>query len=343
MGLSWGGDMMVATTRMKALNPSKRGLLMRQWLATRHRVRYREIDNSSPTKEQGLWSVILAGDHELATDWGLPKWPSFSACPGPYRMNGEEAFIQGAWKQAKLFSLPHRVLTVMDQVHWGYAWKLLIQEPLGRMVWQPENRGNLLSVFLPLSYIRFHDPGGVVIVWLVGEAGMLKESVPATVQLAVKRVQQAPGRLVGLAVSNGIEVGNGDWGCRGATHETRVDQSQTLIQLRDAGYRQNSTSPVTDWNEQIGSVGLLIANVKTLWAAGKRFFPTLLNRLEVLGPVLGTSREHQILRDLYRIMPVETLAANFFPLLGGQLDILALSDSAQQGMEALFPMAEREL
>ena len=87
----------------------------------------------------------------------------------------------------------------------------------------------------------------------------------------------------------------------------------------------------------------MVANVKTLWAAGKRFFPTLLNRLEVLGPVLGTSREHQILHDLYRIMPVETLASNFFPLLGGQLDILALSDSAQQGMEALFPMAEREL
>ena len=257
-------------------------------------------------------------------------------------MNGEEAFIQGAWKQAKLFSSPHRVLTVMDQVHWGYAWKLLIQEPLGRMVWQPENRGNVLSVFLPLSYIRFHDPAGLVIVWSVGEGGMLKESVPAAVQLAVKRVQEAPGRLVGLADSRSGEAGDGEWDMRGSTNGAGVDQSQPLIPIGETGHPTNPTSPVSDWKDQIGGVKILVSKVETLWAVGKRFFPTLLNRLETLGPVLGTSREQQILRDLYRSMPVETLASNFFPFLGSQLDILTPSDSAQQGIGATYSMAERE-
>jgi hypothetical protein len=311
---------------------------MKKWNDTRPRARRHTVCHLSKNVQQDIWSVVLAGEQETS-EWGTPNWSPLSPCPWPYRLNGEEACIQGAWKQAKFVSSPHRVLTVMNQAHWGYAWKILIQESLGRMVWQPESRGNVLGVFLPVSYIRFHDPEGIVIVWFVRQAGGWKDTDLTHVHMAVKRVQQLPRHLVALAVTTASDDSAEPWELPGAVNDAREGKPRNFTRV-GLGNRHNLQNPIWNDIDQKSKVGVLVAQVETLWTVGRQFFPTLLNRLDALGPVLGTSRERQILRDLYRTMPVQTLSAHLFPFLDSQLDILPLSLNSCQRERPTYPVKE---
>ena len=302
---------------------------MKKWIDTRQRPRSQEVRNVSKESEPGVWSVVLVGNHGILEP-GSPNWQSLSLGPRPQHMSGKEASIQRTWKLAKSVTSPHRVLTVMDQAHWGYAWKLLIHETLGRMVWQPENRGNILGIFLPLSYIRFHAPGGIVIFWATDQAGMLSKSVLDSVGMAVQRVHRIPENLVALALPSTLDDRNNEWELRRDVNGTRKEKVPRRAGMNN-GHGLIPQCPPSDGVEGVGTVGALVAQVETLWAVGRRLMPSLLNRLDVLGPVLGTSRELQILRDLYRSMPTASLAADFFPFLGSQLDIMTLPAGSYQG------------
>ncbi len=305
--------------------PPLRGSAVKKWIDTR--TRNRHVGGLSKAGDQGIWSVVLVED-EKASESRTPGWPVFSSGPWPFRINGEESCIQRTWKLAKLVSSPHQVMTVMKQAHWGYAWKLLIQETLGRVVWQPENRGNALGAFLPLSYIRSHDPEGLVILWSVGLNGVWNDSVLDRVQAAIARVNRFPDIVVGLECVNTSDNGEEGWDCQAGVPASEGERV-TYVPRQHNGQRH-----IPGRQERAGlfkhrAVGVLVARGENLWQAGKRLLPDLLNRLDRLGPVLGTSREQQILSELYQTTPVETLEANVFPFLGTQLEIMALPEQSQ--------------
>ncbi|MDR4495941.1 MAG: hypothetical protein R3B74_16305 [Nitrospirales bacterium] len=300
---------------------------MKKWIDTRLRTRNRNVCGLSKTGARGIWSVVLVED-DTTTEFGSLDWPSVFSGPWPYRRNGEESYIQRTWKLAKQVSSPHQVITVMDQAHWGYAWKLLIQETLGRIVWQPENRGDALGVFLPLSYIRFHDPEGIVIVWFVKQAGLIQSLVLDSVQSAVKLVDQDSNALVGVAGSagsNGVKEG---WECLDGVQTGKKDKEWSIPQSDVQICVAQQPSDRDGIMGEGRAVGVLVARVEALWLAGRRFMPRFIRRLDALGPVLGTSREQQILRDLYQTTSGEILAEEFFPFLGSQLEILVSPDQS---------------
>ena len=299
---------------------------MRKWVDTRLRTRNRAVGEVVESEKAGVWSVVLVEDERLPSRGGTDEISGFD-CPWPYRIHGEEAWIQRTWKFAKSLSASHRVLTVMDQAHWGYAWKLLIQESLGRIIWQPERRGSLLGLLLALSYIRFHNPAGVVIVCLVKPTGVLSDSFCEAVPKALQRVRQIPGRMVGLVVPPTLGGEAGGWNVSDDGDAMKSDAILGFAQKEFEGHSLCGTSPIPmgdGWGEK-ELVGVLVTHVETIWAAGKRVFPDLLNQLDALGPVLGTSREQQILGDLYRSRPFETISDRFFPFLHSQMEVHAIA------------------
>jgi mannose-1-phosphate guanylyltransferase len=76
----------------------------------------------------------------------------------------------------------------------------LIQESLGRVVWQPENRGTGPGVFLPLSYIRSHDPHATVVLWPSDHFIFPVEPMLQVIRDAAALVQEQPQRMVLLTV-----------------------------------------------------------------------------------------------------------------------------------------------
>jgi mannose-1-phosphate guanylyltransferase len=176
---------------------------MQKWIDTRGSSRRCSEERSSkePAQHSGsLWSLVLAGGHgERLRTFTEQQFGAYR--PKQYcSFMGKRSMSQHTWKRAKALCPSHQVVTVMDQSHWGYVRTQLIQESLGRVVWQPENRGTGPGVFLPLSYIRSHDPHATVVLWPSDHFIFPVEPMLQVIRDAAALVQEQPQRMVLLTV-----------------------------------------------------------------------------------------------------------------------------------------------
>lgn len=74
------------------------------------------------------------------------------------------------------------------------------------------------------------------------------------------------------------------------------------------------------WNTLV-----LIANVQTLWEAGRQCIPEVVMPLEKYGDGIGTSGERQILMNLYRTMPTRNFSSDLLSLIPHHLTMMELS------------------
>jgi hypothetical protein len=70
---------------------------------------------------------------------------------------------------------------------------------------------------------------------------------------------------------------------------------------------------------------VLIANVQTLWEAGRQCIPEVVVPLEKHAGGIGTSSEQQILMNLYRTMPTRNFSSDLLSLIPQQLNMMELT------------------
>lgn len=74
------------------------------------------------------------------------------------------------------------------------------------------------------------------------------------------------------------------------------------------------------WNALV-----LIANVQTLWEAGRQCIPEVVMPLEQPAGGIGTSSEQQRLLHLYRTMPTRNFSSDLLTLIPQQLHMMELT------------------
>lgn len=74
------------------------------------------------------------------------------------------------------------------------------------------------------------------------------------------------------------------------------------------------------WNTLV-----VIANVQTLWEAGRQCIPEVVVLLEKHAGGIGTSSEHLILNNLYRTMPTRNFSSDLLSLIPRQLTMMELT------------------
>ena len=300
---------------------------MQKWIDTRRLSR--PCFNDSSTKEpsqcpRSLWSLVLAGGHGERLRTFTEQW--FGAYrPKQYcSFMGNQSMIQHTWKRAKALTLPQQVVTVMDQTHWGYVRTQLIQESIGRVIWQPDNRGTGPGVFLPLSYIRSHDPQATVVLWPSDHFVFPADPLIQLIREAAVWVQDQPQRMVLVTVppqSNETDYG---WVLPGA-----LFPHDKGLQIREV--RRFVEKPLDSQLAEIAGRGgqwntlVLIAHVQTLWEAGRQCIPEVVEPLEQHADKIGTSSERQILTNLYRTMPTRNFSTDLLSLIPQQLSMMELS------------------
>jgi mannose-1-phosphate guanylyltransferase len=300
---------------------------MQKWIDTRGSFRRCSKESSTrlPQETSGsLWSLVLAGGHgERLRTW-TEEW--FGAYrPKQYcAFMGNKSMIQHTWKRAKALCPPQRVVTVMDQSHWGYVRTQLMQESLGRVIWQPDNRGTGPGVFLPLSYIRSHDPDATVVLWPADHFVFPSGPMIALIRQAAAVVLKEPQRMVLITVPpQSLEQDYG-WVLPGA----RCVQPEGL-HLREVRrfVEKPSDSQLADMALEGGQWNTLvcIANVHTLWEAGRQCIPEVVIPLETQAGGVGTSNEGQRLRNLYRTMPTRNFSSDLLALIPQQLGMMELT------------------
>jgi mannose-1-phosphate guanylyltransferase len=300
---------------------------MQKWIDTRGGSRRCPKDSSTKEPSQhprSLWSLVLAGGHGERLRAFTEQW--FGAYrPKQYcAFLGNHSMIQHTWKRAKTISPPQQVVTVMDQSHWGYVRTQLIQESLGRVIWQPENRGTGPGVFLPLSYIRSRDPNATVVLWPSDHFVFPADPLIQLVREAAVLVQNQPQRMVLVTVPPQSNEKDYGWVIPGARfpHDggLQVREVRRFVEKPLDSQLAEIVLKGGQWNTLV-----LIANVQTLWEAGRQCIPEVVMPLEQHAGRIGTSSEGQILMHLYRTMPTRNFSSDLLSLIPHQLSMMELS------------------
>ena len=300
---------------------------MQKWIDTRGGSR--RYYQSPPIKKLALnpgslWSLVLAGGHGERLRAFTEQW--FGAYrPKQYcAFIGTQSMIQHTWKRAKALCPAQQVVTVMDQSHWGYVRTQLIQEPLGRVVWQPENRGTGPGVFLPLSYIRSHDPNATVVLWPADHFVFPADPLIRLIREATAVVRDEPQRMVLLTVPPQSREKDYGWVIPGARFPhhggCQVREVRRFVEKPQDSQVAEISLEGGQWNTLV-----VIANVQTLWEAGRQCIPEVVEPLEKHGSGIGTSNERQILMNLYRTMPTRNFSTDLLTLIPQQLTMMELT------------------
>jgi mannose-1-phosphate guanylyltransferase len=300
---------------------------MQRWIDTRGGSRRCSQESSTgrfPQNSGSLWSLVLAGGHGERLRAFTEEW--FGAYrPKQYcAFMGSQSMIQHTWKRAKALCPPQQVVTVMDQSHWGYVRTQLIQESLGRVVWQPENRGTGPGVFLPLSYIRSHDPNATVVLWPADHFVFPADPMIRLIREAAALVQDHPQRMLLLTVPPQSREKDYGWVLPGALFPHpggfQVREVRGFVEKPPDAQLAEVAQAGGQWNTLV-----LIANVQTLWEAGRQCIPEVVVPLERHAGGIGTSRERQILMNLYRTMPTRNFSSDLLSLIPRQLTMMELT------------------
>ena len=300
---------------------------MQKWIDTRGGSPRYSQGRTTQLRSQGpgsLWSLVLAGGHgERLREYTEQRFGAYR--PKQYcAFMGKRSMIQHTWRRAKALCLPHRVVTVMDQSHWGYVRTQLIQESLGRVVWQPDNRGTGPGVFLPLSYIRAHDPHATVVLWPSDHFIFPVEPMIQVVRDAAALVQEQPHRMVLLTVPPQSREQDYGWVIPGSRLRhpggIRVREVRRFVEKPQGAQLEDIALSGGQWNTLV-----LIANVQTLWEAGRQCIPEVVLPLEEHAGGIGTSSEHQQLLHLYRTMPTRNFSSDLLSLIPQQLHMMDLT------------------
>ena len=300
---------------------------MQKWMDTRRSSsRYSQGQpNRKPSHGlSSLWSLVLAGGHgERLRTFTEQQFGAYR--PKQYcAFMGKRSMIQHTWTRAKALCPSQQVVTVMDQSHWGYVRTQLMEESLGRVVWQPDNRGTGPGVFLPLSYIRAHDPNATVVLWPSDHFIFPVDPMIQVIRDAAALVQEQPQRMVLLTVPPQSREQDYGWVIPGG----RLPHPGG-VQVREV--RRFVEKPLSSQLEDIARSGgqwntlVLIANVHTLWEAGRQCIPEVVMPLEQHAGGIGTSREHQRLLNLYRAMPTRNFSSDLLSLIPQQLHMMELT------------------
>lgn len=300
---------------------------MQTWIDSCQRSRHFSIKSSIGHVRQHAhppWSLVLAGGHgERLREFTEQQFGAYR--PKQYcAFMGNRSMIQHTWNRAKALCPPQRIVTVMDQSHWGYVRPQLIGESVGRVVWQPDNRGTGAGVFLPLSYIRAHDPNATVVLWPSDHFVFPADPMLRVIRQAVSLVRDHPQQMVLLTVPPQSREQDYGWVIPGALcpHPAgvRVREVRKFVEKPSEAQLGEITRQGGQWNTLV-----LIAHVHTLWEAGRQCIPEVVMPLEKQADRIGTASESQTLMNLYRTMPARNFSSDVLALIPQQLTMVELA------------------
>jgi mannose-1-phosphate guanylyltransferase len=272
-----------------------------------------------------LWSIVLAGGRGERIGSFVRRWRG-RPIPKQYcAFVGTRSMLQHTLDRAASLGERDHQFTVIDRSHQTDALDQLADRPRDSVILQPANRDTFPGIYLPLTYVYARNTSGTVTIHPSDHFVYPESEFLAWMAKAVEAVEEIPDRLVLVGVpATGPEPDYG-WIVPGCELWRRGKYS-----LRGINSFLEKPSPAAAgllpesgclWNTMI-----VIAKTRTLWQLGWKFFPDTMRLFARLKDAIGTSREEDVLREIYEIMPVHNFSS----------DLLAHA----AGSTAVMPMAE---
>ena len=255
-----------------------------------------------------IWSIVLgSGDAgrmtEFIQSWlGSPKPKQYCA------FVGDRSLFQHTLDRASTLSRQEHIVTVVAREHGHQAWSQLEGRGAGTVLLQPRERDSAAGMYLSLTYLRAKDPQATVVIYPSDHFVYPETSFMVSVHRALCALEWLPDRFIVLGVPpDRLELDYGwivpgeniDGSDRFRTRSVEAFLSRPSVAQADAALAGGAL-----WNTSV-----IAATAETLWRMGWRCFPDLMPRFERLSGSIGTSKEAQILDEIYHDIPAHDLVS----------------------------------
>jgi mannose-1-phosphate guanylyltransferase len=244
---------------------------------------------------QQRWALLLAGGagRRLVTvTGGRPKqfWSP----------NGGPTLLEDAASRADRFSPPGRRVTVVDRTHRSFVDALGAKTSLGRLVFQPEDRGTANGVLLGLLEVMTRAPDSQILLTPADHGVARLDLFQAGLRRGLARISERPDRIVVFGIQADSADGQYGWilpEIEARTSVGRCAPVSVFVEKPQGSELAHLYAQGAAWNTMV-----LVSEARALLELFRRFLP---DPTAALAAAYG---ESLILRqaavdDAYRSLP----------------------------------------
>lgn len=272
-----------------------------------------------------LWSVILAGGEGERVRPLIQRWLGRHRPKQYCTFVGNRSMFQHTLDRAAVLTPVTRMVTVIARSHRREAFSQLDGRQAGTILLQPDNRDTAAGIFLPLTYVKAHDPKARVVIYPSDHFVYPEDSFLETVAAAARAAERLHDRVVLLGVTADRPEPEYGWiqparflALEGA-HPVRAVSA--FLEKPTPSQAEEHMGRGALWNTLV-----LTATVSTLWEMGRRCFPDIVSRFERLHSVIGTSEEGRVLEQIYQDMPALNFSRDLLQHLPERVAVMELRD-----------------
>jgi mannose-1-phosphate guanylyltransferase len=271
-----------------------------------------------------IWSIVLGGgDSGRMTDF-IQRWLGHPRPKQYCTFVGDRSLFQATLDRASVLCRQEHVVALVAREHGQEAWSQLEGRGAGTVLLQPKNRNSAAGIYLSLTYLRAKDPCATVVIYPSDHFVYPETSFLVSVHRALWTLEWLPHRFIVLGVPpDRLELDYG-WIVRGEkldeskkyhTHAVRSFVDKPTAVQADAALAEGAL-----WN-----TGVMAAKADTLWQMGWQCFPHLMPRFERLVHSIGTSKEAQILDEIYEDIPAHDLLSELLQRMPDRAAVMQMN------------------
>jgi mannose-1-phosphate guanylyltransferase len=255
-----------------------------------------------------IWSIVVGGgDGGRMTDF-IQRWLGYPRPKQYCTFVGDRSLFQHTLERASALSRQEHLLAVVAREHGQEAWSQLEVRGAGTVLLQPRERDSAAGMYLSLTYLRAKDSQATVVIYPSDHFVCPETGFMVSVHRALCALEWLPDRFVVLGVPpDRLELDYG-WIVPGEkidrSETYRIRTVKTFVGRPSVAEADAALAGGALWNTSV-----IAAKAETLWHTGWQCFPDLMPRFERLSRSIGTSKEAQILDEIYHNIPAYDLAS----------------------------------
>jgi mannose-1-phosphate guanylyltransferase len=275
-------------------------------------------------KPEHLWSIILAGGNGDRVSALVERWKG-RPIPKQYcAFVGRRSMLQHTLARADVLGKREHQLTLIARDHQNEAQLQLADHWPGRVIIQPVNRDTLPGILLPLTHVYARDSKATVVIYPSDHFIYPESRFKRVILSAVQAVKERPHMLVLLsALAEGIELDYG-WICPG---RKIWESGESIMYSVNRFLEKPSHADAVSAMESSGMCNTLIIVVKAqnLWRLGWSYFPEIMKHFERLHHAIGTTRENDVLEEIYDVMPSQNFSTGLLTLADKRIGVMPMA------------------
>ena len=277
-------------------------------------------------QEASTWAIVLAGGEGERVKPMVQRWLGRHRPKQYCTFVGTRSMFQHTVDRAARLTVPSKTVVVAAKGHEPEVRTQLLGRPVEQVLWQPANRDTAAGVFLPLTYVRAHDPDATVVLFPSDHFVYPETRFLSQVRQAVEAVERSPDRLVLLGVQPDRLEREYGWIMPGTDLTERylgqpIRSVSAFLEKPDPVRADEAMRSGALWNTLV-----LAAKADKLWELGKCCFGGLLAKFERLGDAIGGPHEADVLEQIYADMPKDNFSAGLLQLRPDAVAVMELEN-----------------